>query len=218
MRSSSHSLVEINSELLRRLDEAWKPARAAGAMGSASLEDLRLHASGYIVDEWRELPAGQFVDCGAGAGVLGILLAFELPESRWRLVDAKHRRCEMAQSAVVAAELTDRIVVEHARAEDVSRSDLRGTFDGVVARSFGPAAELAECALPLLGARGTLVVSVSTSTMQQWKRMPLVERAGCDIAENWSTAYGSFLSVKRIGSMPPELPRRQAARRRSPLV
>ena len=218
MGSSPGSLAEVNPELLRRLDEAWEPARSAGAMGAASLEDLRLHASGYVVDEWRELPAGHFVDCGAGAGVLGVLLALEMPGSRWRLVEARHRRCEMAQRAVVAAELTDRIVVEHARAEDVARSDLRGTFDGVVARSFGPAAELAECALALLSAKGTLVVSVSTPTMQQWQRMPLTERAGCDIAESWSTAHGRFLSVKRIGPVPPELPRRRAARRRSPLA
>lgn len=217
MGSSPRSPVEVNPELLRRLDEAWEPARSSGALGSAPLEALRLHASGYILNEWHKSSAGQFVDCGAGVGVLGVLLALELPGSHWRLVDAKRRRCEMAQRAVAAAELTERTVVEHARVEDVARSEFRGTFDGVVARSFGPAPELAECALPLLKVGGTLVVSVSTSTMQQWRRMPLVERTGCDLTEKWSTAYGHFLSVKRIGPMPPDLPRRQASRRRAPL-
>ena len=217
MESSRYSLAEVDPELLERLDEAWAPARATGALGSSPLEALRLHASGYILEEWRRLPVGQFVDCGTGAGVLGVLLALELPSSRWRLVDARRRRCDMAQRAVVAADLSERVVVEHARVEDVARSELRGTFDGAVARSFGPAAELAECALPLLNAGGALVLSVSTSTMAQWQRMPLAARTGCDIASSWSTAYGRFLSVKRVGSIPHTLPRRGPARRRSPL-
>ena len=217
MESSRSSLAEVDPELLECLDEAWAPARATGALGSSSLEALRLHASGYILEEWRELPVGQFVDCGTGTGVLGVLLALELPGSRWRLVDAKHRRCDMAQRAVVAADLSERVVVEHARVEDVARSELRGTFDGAVARSFGPAAELAECALPLLDTGGALVLSVSASTMEQWQSMSLAARTGCDIASSWSTPYGRFLSVKRMGPMPNTLPRRGPARRRSPL-
>lgn len=215
--SSSYPLAEMDPELLERLDRAWQPARAAGVMGGDSIEALRLHAGGYILDKWRTRAEGQFVDCGAGAGALGVLLALELPGTQWCLVDAKDRRCEMAQRAVIAARLTERVVVEHSPLDDLSRGECRGGFAGAVARSFGPAPELAECALPLLRTGGSLVVSVSESSSQQWQRMPLAARAGCEVAASWMTPYGRYLAVRRSGPVPPELPRRRSARLRSPL-
>ena len=209
--------AEVDPELLERLDRSWSPARSAGVMGSASIEALRLHAGGYVLDEWRTLPEGQFVDCGTGAGVLGILLALELPSSRWCLVDARDRRCEMARRAVVAAGLTERVTVEHAPLDEMARGRCRGGLDGAVARSFGPVPELAECALPLLKDSGSLVVSVSESTAQHWWRIPLAARTGCEISGSWTTPHGSYLSVRRSGPIPPGLPRRRPARSRAPL-
>lgn len=217
METSSHSLADIDPALLERLDRAWAPARAAGAVGGASIEAFRLHAGGYVLGEWRTQQTGQFVDCGAGAGVLGVFLALELPESRWCLVDARERRCEMAQRAVAAAGLTERITVEHALVDEMARSAVRGGFDGAVARSFGPVPELAECALPLLSEGGSLVVSVSSATARRWRQMPLEARTGCEIERTWTTPHGSYLSVKRFGPVPASLPRRRPARRRSPL-
>lgn len=217
MTKAPRHLTEVDPELLERLDRSWSPARAAGVMGSASIGVLRLHAGGYILDEWRTLPEGQFVDCGTGAGVLGILLALELPHSHWCLVDARDRRCEMARRAVVAAGLTERVTVEHALLEEIARGERRGGFDGAVARSFGPVPELAECALPVLRTRGSLVVSVSESTAQRWHQMPLATRVGCEISGSWTTPHGNYLSVRRSGPIPPGLPRRWPARNRSPL-
>lgn len=211
------SLADIDPERLERLNRAWAPARAAGVVGGVSIEALRLHAGGYILDEWRTLTEGRFVDCGTGAGVLGILLALELGGSQWRLVDARERRCEMAQRAVAAAGLTERVTVEHTLVEEMARAGGRGGFDGAVARSFGPVPELAECALPLLDEGGSLVVSVSTSTARRWQRMPLTVRTGCEIQGTWATPHGSYLAVKRFGPIPASLPRRRPARRRSPL-
>ena len=211
------ALAVVEPQLLRRLEEAWAPARAAGIMGHLPLETLRRHASGFILDDWRKLPVGEFVDCGAGAGVVGILLALELPMSRWTLVDASERRCDMAERAIVAAKLSGRIMVKHALVEDLAGPrEARETLDGVVARLFGPASELAECGLPLLRIGGSLVVSVSAATKCQWERMPLA-RVDCELSGHWSTQYGSFVSIARVGPAPPGLPRRRAARRRSPL-
>ena len=211
------SLSEVDPEILRRLNEAWLLARRAGVLGSLELKALRMHASGYILDHWRSLRDGIFVDCGTGAGVPGVLLALELPESRWRLVDAQERRCELAQLAVAAAGLVDRVTVDHATLEDIARSELRESCQGAVARSFGPASELAECGLPLLAIGATLVLSVSATTRRQWQRLPLAERTGCKMVESWSTPHGSYVAVTRTGATPCEIPRRRAARVRSPL-
>ena len=217
MEPSSHPLADIDSERLERLDRAWMPARAAGIVGGASIEALRLHAGGYVLDEWRTLPERQFVDCGTGAGVLGVLLALELPGSQWCLVDARERRCELAQRAVTAAGLTERVTVEHALVDEMARAAGRGGFDGAVARSFGPVPELAECALPLLNEGGSLVVSVSAPTARRWQQLPLATRTGCEIEGTWTRPHGRYLSVKRFGPIPASLPRRRPARRRSPL-
>lgn len=212
-------LAEVEPEFLRRLDEAWEPARAAGAIGRSSLDALRLHSAGFILDTWRDTPGGEFVDCGAGAGLVGVLLALELPASRWTLVDANERRCDMAARAVVAAGLTARVVVEHAPVEDLaSQSETRETFDGMVSRLFGPVSELAECGLPLLRVGGSLVASVSAETRRRWEGMPLRTRTGCEMSGRWSTEHGSFLSITRVKPTPPGLPRRRAARHRSPLM
>lgn len=216
-KAPRHSPVEVDPALLDRLDRAWMPARAAGAVGEASIKALRLHAGGYILHQWRTSPERQFVDCGTGAGVLGVLLALELPGSRWCLVDARERRCEMAQRAVAAAGLTERVTVEHALVDEMARAGARGGFDGAVARSFGPVPELAECALPLLNEGGSLVVSVSAPTARLWQQMPLAARTGCEIQAIWTTPHGSYLSVERCGPIPAGLPRRRPARSRSPL-
>ena len=212
-------LALVEPELLRRLDEAWEPARAAGVIGRSSLEALRLHSAGFILDYWQDISAGDFIDCGAGAGIVGVLLALELPASRWTLVDASERRCDMAERAVGAAGLTDRVGVVHARVEDIAGpNEIRETFDGMVARLFGPASELAECGLPLLRMGSSLVVSVSTETRRQWEAMPLRVRTGCELSDQWSTPHGSFISITRVAPTPPGLPRRRAARRRAPLM
>ena len=216
---SPRPLTQVEAELLGCLDEAWKPARAAGVIGRSSLDSLRRHAVGFVPDYWRELPAGEFIDCGTGAGVVGVLLALELPRSRWTLVDASERRCDMAQRAAVAAGLTARITVEHALVEELARRDeAPESFDGMVSRLFGPASELAECGLPLLKVGGSLVVSVSAATRRQWERMPLMRRTGCELSGRWSTQHGNFISITRVGPAPPDLPRRRAARRRAPLT
>ena len=134
-------------------------------------------------------------------------------------MDASERRCDMAVRAVLAAGVSSRVSVVHAPVEDMAgQRETRETFDGMVARLFGPASELAECGLPLLRLGGSLVVSVSADTKRQWDRMPLKARTGCELSGQWSTQNGSFVSITRVMPAPADLPRRRAARRRAPLM
>lgn len=76
------------------------------------------------------------------------------------LLDANERRSQALAQAVEEAGWLDRVGVVHQRAEGAGRSeDLRGAYDVVVSRSFGPPAVTAECAAPFLAVGGSLVVS-----------------------------------------------------------
>jgi 16S rRNA (guanine527-N7)-methyltransferase len=211
------------------LDAAWRPARAAGVLGDVSIENLRRHAAGYLPAAWPVLDpstagaeAGQgdvrsAVDLGTGAGVPGVLLATMLPGTRWLLVDANARRCEFARRAVRALDLSSRVEVCHARAEELAHDPShRGVHDLVVARLFGPPADLAECALPLARpGGGRLVVSATSSTEAEWRRGAAAFDAGVDA---WTTDDGDrFVAIGPTTRCPSSWPRRTNARRRSPI-
>ncbi len=201
------------------LEQAWKPARASGVVGEVPVEMLHQHALGYINPDWRRRCGLRVADCGTGAGVLGVLLALELPDTRWTLVDSSERRCDLAMRAVRMCGLVDRVRVEHATIEQSARSpETRASFDVVVARRFGPSSELAECGLPLLNIGGELVVSVSDETSKHWQYVPMLTRTGCRFNSQWSTPAGKYVSVQRIRPSPEDLPRRRSARKRSPII
>jgi len=106
------------------------------------------------------LPAGgRVLDLGSGGGLPGLVLATARPDLGLTLLEARRRACRFLREAVADLGLTGVDVVE-ARAEEAARRpDLRETFDAVVARSFGPPAVTAECAVGFLRPAGRLVVS-----------------------------------------------------------
>jgi 16S rRNA (guanine527-N7)-methyltransferase len=81
------------------------------------------------------------------------------------LLDAAMMRGKFLQSAVGELDLTARVEVVVERAEIAGRHpDLRGRFQVVIARSFGPPAVTAECATGFLEAGGLLLVSEPPDT------------------------------------------------------
>lgn len=99
------------------------------------------------------------LDLGSGGGLPGLVLATYHPELDLTLLEARQRACRFLREAVATLEMA-RVAVVEARAEDAARRpDLRGSFDAVVARSFGPPAVTAECAVGFLRPGGRLVVS-----------------------------------------------------------
>jgi 16S rRNA (guanine527-N7)-methyltransferase len=148
--------------LLQILDEA----RALGFLGPGPIAPHLRHAQGFV-----ELVRAQeaadadhsptrILDLGSGGGLPGLVLATELPSTTLVLLEANERRAGFLSRAVVTAGLSDRISVVHERAELCGRDPAyRGSFDGVVVRSFGPPATVAECSAPLLRVGGWLIVS-----------------------------------------------------------
>jgi 16S rRNA (guanine527-N7)-methyltransferase len=76
------------------------------------------------------------------------------------LLEARERRCRFLREAVDRLGWSGRVDVVEERAETASRrAGLREAADAVVARSFGPPAVTAECAVGFLRLGGHLVVS-----------------------------------------------------------
>lgn len=194
---------------------AWAGPRSSGLV-TDQISDIREHAAGFVSAAWREEPPARLVDIGTGAGIPGIHLAHLLEGTGVRLVDSSARRCEAALAAVRAVGLGGRVTVTHARVEELALDEAwRECADAVVSRLFGPAAEVAECALPLLAVGGRMVVSVNQATGDWWRTAPL-SRLGAVLESSWTTPAGSYVAVVRTEPAPDRYPRRTPARRRSP--
>lgn len=104
------------------------------------------------------------MDLGSGGGVPGLVLASQRRSEdnhpSFTLVDANNRRCEFLLDAVTELSLGDQVQVVHGRAEELARLPMmRHRFDCIVARSFGPPAVVAECAVGFLAVDGRLIIS-----------------------------------------------------------
>jgi 16S rRNA (guanine527-N7)-methyltransferase len=131
-------------------------AQALGLLGPGPVDRHVAHGRALLAG----LPErGRVLDLGAGGGVPGLVLATYRPELELTLLEARQRACRFLREAV--ASLGDPgVVVVEARAEEASRRpELREAFDAVVARSFGPPAVTAECAVGFLRLGARLVVS-----------------------------------------------------------
>ena len=141
-----------------RLDDVLSRSRSLGFLGPGSVRVHIEHAKGFAaaIDDSPE----RFADLGSGGGVPGLVLALHWEKAQAVLLEAGERRCAFLRDASVDLEITERVTVVHGRAEDLGRHvDLRGRFDLVVARGFGPPAVTAECGAPLLQVGGRMVVS-----------------------------------------------------------
>ncbi len=206
------------------LEAAWNPARAAGVLGSASLETLVEHTAGYasaVCSAFSSPPAElqlDIVDVGTGAGVPGVLLALQLPRCRFVLVDASERRLDHVRRAVRAVDLDERVSVVHARADDLAHDEgHRERFDVALARLLASAAESAELLCGFVRPAGVVVVSVAADAVSTWEQLPVVGLP-LGAARVEVVAGDHFVVAPRVGSLDPVLPRRPKTRARLPLL
>ncbi len=137
-------------------------AREAGFLGPGAVERHILHAQGFVdlVEAQLSTDTVRLLDLGSGAGLPGLVVACNLPTAQVVLLEANQRRAEFLRRAVVTCGFEGRVTVVHQRAELCGRDPLyRGLFSGVVARSFGSPAVVAECGAPFLVPGGWLIVS-----------------------------------------------------------
>jgi 16S rRNA (guanine527-N7)-methyltransferase len=161
---------------------------------------------------------GRILDLGSGGGLPGLVVARALPHARLVLLDAGERRTDFLLSSAAGLEVTDRVVVVRARAEEAGRRvELRGSFDCVLARSFGPPAVTAECAAPFLRPGGHLVVS-EPPTDEGVRRWPMAGLAMLGMAPADPISVGtSFVRIVQRLRCPDLYPRRVGVPAKRPL-
>lgn len=148
-------------------------ARARGFLGKGPVEAHIAHARGFL-RHWRPRRSGLSLDLGSGGGVPGLVLAHDRPGSRWVLLDASVAKTAFLAGACTVLGMEDRVEVVTARAEVAGRDGAhRGRYASVVARAFAAPAVVAECAAPLLGLGGLLLVSEPPEQRLRWPAVEL---------------------------------------------
>ena len=157
------------------------------------------------------------LDLGSGGGLPGLPLALLFAGTEWVLLDGSVTRCTFLTEAVTELGLAGRVAVRAARAEEAGRDGgLRGSFDLVVARSFGPPAATAECAAPFLEVGGRLVVAEPPgSTGERWQAEGLAKLGMRPLSTVTQPSAVTLLTQDR--PCPPTYPRRTGVPAKRPL-
>ena len=206
------------------LHELLTEARALGFLGPGPLGPQIQHARGFAAIARRLCGGGEgrLVDLGAGGGLPGLVMATEWPEVTLALLEANGRRAAFLRRAVERLDLETRVSVLEERAEVCGREPgSRAGFDGVVARSFGRPAVLAECAAPLLKVGGWLLVSEPPRSEEEgaqdtrWPTEPL-RRLGLEPAEVMHEGF-EYRTLRQRELCPERFPRRNGVPAKRPL-
>jgi 16S rRNA (guanine527-N7)-methyltransferase len=209
------------------LGDVLLDARRAGFLGPGPIEPHLEHAAGFADLARRQaVPSGarapHILDLGSGGGLPGLVIAIRWPVATLVLLDASERRTEFLQRAVRRCGLGERVSVVHQRAEVGGRDpEYRGTFDGVVVRSFGAPAVVAECGAPFLRLGGWLIVSEPPGTSGEDgnpARWPAdgVAQVGLEPGEFVREGFGYQVLYQRE-PCPERFPRRNGVPAKQPL-
>jgi 16S rRNA (guanine527-N7)-methyltransferase len=103
----------------------------------------------------------KMADIGSGAGLPGLIIAIACPGLDVVLLDSIGKKTRFLESTADKLGLSDRVSVITGRAEELSRSPERATFDFVTSRAVGHLGLVAELALPLLKQGGRFLCQKS---------------------------------------------------------
>ncbi len=114
------------------------------------------------------IPSGCVVaDVGSGAGLPGLVWALARPDISVVLVEPLLRRATFLTEAIIELELTARVQVVRARAEDLPGTPGWAGVDVVTARAVAPMEKLVGWTLPLTRPGGTLLALKGASAQEE---------------------------------------------------
>ncbi len=154
--------AQLRARIPQGAKAVLRRAARLGFIGPMDLDDQIDHALGFVVVCEGERPEGLHtaLDLGTGGGLPGLVLGSCWPGCRVVLVEANQRRTDFLASELADDPVLGQVEVVRGRAEDLARDPtLRGQFEAVTSRSFGPPGVTAECGSPFLALGGLMVVS-----------------------------------------------------------
>ncbi len=160
--------LDLPSEARRAIDDHLRLLLAwTGAINLTAIRDPETAATAHVLDSLaavgliRELGSPALLDLGSGGGYPGLPLAATVPADAV-LVDSIAKKARFLETAVAAVDLTGRVGVVRARAEELAGDPAhRGRWSLVTARAVADLGRLIELAWPLLRPGGSLLA---------WKR------------------------------------------------
>lgn len=190
------------------LFRALELSRARGFLGPQPIETQIEHADGFRLAWEATSPTApaRTLDLGSGGGIPGLFL-FDSWHSPMVLLDAMEKRTAFLREVLEWEDAPAGAEVVTGRAEALARqSELDGTFDLVVARSFGPPSVLAECASRFLTVGGLLIVSEPPEpTPDRWLPAGLGQLGLRDDGAIRTTA--NFRLLRQVRRTPATFPR-----------
>jgi 16S rRNA (guanine527-N7)-methyltransferase len=217
---------EPDPRALHELEAAYADAVKRGFLGPREEPRLRQrHLDDALGLATIRLPGPgeRWVDLGSGAGLPGLPLASQFPETHFTLIDAQRRRLDWV--AATAAKLhLENVTVVHARLEEYGHGVARETFDVATARALGRLPVVAELGLPLLRVGGALLIPRGRPTDAELRQAV----AACrqlggrvdDVVPNPSSPIdrvGFVVIMAKIAATSPRFPRRSGVPARTPL-
>jgi 16S rRNA (guanine527-N7)-methyltransferase len=150
------------------LEPVLKAAQKIGALSGAPIEQIISHALWFA----KAIPssAKRVVDLGSGAGVPGLIIAFDRPELEIVLVDRRSGRTDSLTRSVLALDLGARVSVKCAEISDLIRDGkFFKQFDAAVSRGLGPPLETLRLSRDLVKPGGVVIISEPPpDTQSRW--------------------------------------------------
>lgn len=204
-------MSDLNSVDRNRLVAVYERAKSIGLLGPGPVEAHIEHAQQFVLA--LEGVRGAILDLGSGAGVPGLAVALSRPDLKMSLADAMVKRCAFLRSAVEELVLIDRVRVLEGRAEDLARTEHRGQYQAVIARSFAAPAVTAECAVGFASSDGVIIVSEPPSDVERWPSDGLDKLS----LSKDPTSTPSLAVLRRSGHLVDTYPRRPGIPEKRPL-
>lgn len=201
------------------LPRALEESRARGFLGPGPIEAHLSHSEGFAQcwDEHSPTPPKSFLDLGSGGGLPGLVL-LDHWNCRAVFVDSMEKRMNFLREVLEWPDAPTDAEVITGRAEDLARDpNLESSFDLVTARSFGPPAVVAECAVRFLRIGGVLIVSEppDDSDRSRWNHKALTKLG---LHDNGRVRHGAaFRVLVKIRPTPEEYPRAVGVPGKKPL-
>lgn len=142
-----------------------RAAQKIGALSDTPIEQIISHALWFA----QAIPdsAKRVIDLGSGAGVPGLIIAFERPELELVLVDRRSGRTDSLTRSVLALNLAGRVRVKCSEIADLARdSKFSKNFDAAISRGLGPPLETLRLSRDLVKVGGVVIISEPPPTAQ----------------------------------------------------